>query len=133
MSLIDQIIARLSAYPTARFTESPTSIEVLPEDSSGFSVGLEEKDGRVLVWFGGWHEHFDTESEALDCFAFGLSDSCRLTVEYRGSTPTRWTVESVHDGKWVPDSSVGLLLVPFWRSKRVSHLQNRLIPRSGSG
>lgn len=128
MDAIQEIKEKLARYPTARYTESATSIEVHPEDETGFSVGLHLEDGSFAVHFEGWHEHFDSKDEALHCFAFGLSRACRLCVVYRGSTPTRWIVESQQEGSWVRDSATGLVLYPFWRARRLVHKQNRLLP-----
>jgi hypothetical protein len=80
------------------------------------------------VYFAGWHEHFESKADALNCFAFGLSAACRLCVVYRGSTPTKWIVESRKDGSWIQKSETGLLLFPFWRARRIAYLQNRLLP-----
>jgi hypothetical protein len=67
--------------------------------------------------------------EAIDLFGFGLSKACRLAVTYRGSTATKWVVESLQeDGRWVPVSELGLLLLPFWRGKRIEYKQNNIIP-----
>ena len=111
-----------------RYAETSGSIEVRPADENGFTVGLHEGAGEIVVSFEGWHEHFKAEFEALNCFAFGLSESCRLRVGYRGAMPVSWTVEAARDGTWIPDSKTGLLFVPFWRSKRVRYLQNRWLP-----
>ena len=75
--------------------------------------------------FDGWHEHFDTEEEALNCFEFGLSGNCRLKVVYRGSFAHRWTLESKTDSGWREDSTTGLLVFPFWRRRRAVYLTNR--------
>jgi len=127
VSAIEEIKARLGRVPDVRFTESSTSIDVQPRDEAGFHVGLVLEDDGFVVYFDGWHERFDSEEEALDCFAFGLSDACRLCVVYRGSTPTKWIVESQEDGAWVQDSETGLMLVPFWRARRIVHKQNRFV------
>lgn len=127
VSAIAQIKQRLGEHPDARYVETPASIEVQPADESGFPVGLHVGREGFTVHFAGWHEDFDSEEAALDCFAFGLSDACRLRVVYRGRTPTKWIVESQVDGVWVRDSETGLILVPFWRPRRVVHLQNRLL------
>jgi len=128
MDAIDEIREKLAKYPSVRYTESPTSIEVHPGDESGFSVRLHIENGSFTVHFEGWHEHFDSKQEALNCFAFGLSQSCRLCVVYRGSTPTRWIVESHQNGAWVQDSETGLIFFPFWRAQRLVRKQNRLLP-----
>ena len=127
MNAIDEIRARLAKYPEARYSETATSIEVHAASETGFPVGLEIHGDRFVVSFDGWHEEFESKEEAVNCFAFGLSSDCRLRVVYRGSTPTRWSVEYKQDHSWIKDSETGLLLVPFWRSSRVVYLQNDLL------
>ena len=126
--MIREVKEKLAKYPAARYTESPTSIEVHPQDDSGFSVSLHLENSSFTVHFEGWHEQFDSKDEALSCFAFGLSMGCRLCVVYRGSTPTKWIVESRQNESWVQDSETGLIFVPFWRARRLVHKQNRLLP-----
>ncbi len=77
----------------------------------------------------GWHAHFDaTQIEtALNCFAFGLSDTARLEVHSRGGRDYRWTLEVFEDGVWRPDSTTGLLFFRFWRMKTVRYLRNSMI------
>ena len=128
MGVIEDVKAKLVRYPKARYSETPDSIEVHPADDAGFAVSLQVRGEQFTVFFEGWHEEFGSASEALDCLAFGLSDSCRLSVTYRGATAVKWVVESCENGSWVMDSEVGLLLVPFWRTPIVVHKQNRLIP-----
>jgi hypothetical protein len=110
------------------FVETRHSIEIAPVDSNGFVVALRESGGRVTVNFDGWHEGFASEMDALNCFAFGLSESCRLRVAYRGAMAVRWAVEAQCEGDWRSDSETGLILVPFWRRRSVRHLQNHWLP-----
>lgn len=97
-------------------------------DSGGFPVALAVSGNEYVVSFAGWHEHFTSPEEALNCFAFGLSEECRLKAHKRGDFAHRWTVESQKNGAWVEDSTTGLLFFPFWRRPEVTHLQNRLLP-----
>jgi hypothetical protein len=127
MNAIEQIRERLRKYPHVRYEVGASSISVLPTSNDGFTVGLEISQSQITVFFNGWHEHFQEQDEALDCFAFGLSDECRLMECRRGNFAYRWTVESKQDGKWVADSETGLFLFPFWKSKEVRYLQNNLI------
>ncbi len=133
MKAIEKLKAKLARYPSISYSESPNSIEVKPEDESGFTVRLFEQSGKFTVDFGGWHETFDSGEEALNCFLFGLSAQCRLAVVYRGTTPTKWTVESLRDGVWVPDSETGFIIIPFWRRKRLVYCQNHLLPAPQEG
>ncbi len=127
MNAIEKIEARLAQHPGVRWSVTPTSIEVHPADESGFAVGLRLSPAGLTVHFDGWHEEFTSEEEALNCFAFGLSPSCRLAVVLRGSTATKWRVESLSNGVWTGDSETGLLLQPWWRRARVVYRQNRVL------
>jgi hypothetical protein len=80
----------------------------------------------------GWHEALERADEALNCFAMGLSDQARLLVVSRGGFDCSWTLETRRDGAWVPDTTTGLLLFPFWRRRAARHLQNRLIELTNS-
>jgi len=129
MNLIDEIKSRLSKYPNAKYECNASSITVLPGSENGFTVMLSLNHGGYTVSFDGWHEDFKDKEEALDCFAFGLSDECRLKEYRRGSFPYKWTVESFVNGRWLQDSTTGLFLFPFWRRPRVRYLQNNLLDR----
>jgi len=130
MTVIDEVKAKLAKYPDVQYSETSDSIEVHPVDDSGFAVGLRVSGERFTVWFEGWHEEFDSAREALNCFAFGLSEECRLSVTYRGAAAVRWVVESRQGGSWVEDSEVGLMIAPFWRQQSVAKKQNHLIVRT---
>ncbi len=129
MNPIEDIKAKLQRYPQIKFEASSSSITVLPMSDNGFKVGLEENENRFTVFFNGWHEEFTNPTEALDCFAFGLSDECRLKECRRGQFAYRWTVESNQDGQWVADSETGLFFFPFWKRAQVAYLQNKFISR----
>lgn len=127
MNPIEEIKEKLNKYPSAKFESTASSISVLPASAAGFTVRLEVQHGRYTVFFNAWHEEFSDAAEALDWFAFGLSDDCRLKEYRRGKFPYRWIVESNQNGKWIADSETGLLIFPFWKKKEVVYLQNNLI------
>jgi hypothetical protein len=127
MSAIETIRAKLQKYPHLRYEHTPGSIIVEPESPDGFFVSFQEDDGSFTVGYDGWHEHFDSEAEALNCFAFGLSDECRLRVKSRGGSDYCWTVQHLVDGDWHDGSEVGLIFFAFWRPCRERFLQNRAI------
>ena len=124
---IEEIKERLRKYPHVTYEANDSSITVLPISNDGFTVGLSVNQSQYTVFFNGWHEDFQKEGEALDCFAFGLSNECRLKEFRRGKFAYRWIVESKQNGGWVADSETGLFLFPFWKPKRVCCLQNNLI------
>jgi len=125
MSVVQTIADRLREHhPSLSTWVEGDTITVEPLDEDGFSVWLREQDGWFIVGFDGWHEHFDSEEDALNCFAFGLSGDCRVKVVYRGSFAHRWTVEFKTDGGWREDSTTGLLVYPFWRRPRAVYRTN---------
>lgn len=127
MPPIETIRAKLQRYPHLIYEQKENSITVAPDSPDGFPVSLQEDGGCFVVGFGGWHEHFDSESEALNCFVFGLSDQCRLRVASRGSVDYRWTVQHLVNGRWCDESETGLLFFPFWRRRRERFHQNRIV------
>ncbi|HYG58956.1 MAG TPA: hypothetical protein VD902_12930 [Symbiobacteriaceae bacterium] len=128
MSTIQQIKERLSRYPGVTCEADESQITVRSLELEGFDVSVMVRPGRYTVAFEGWHEEFTSEEDALNCVAFGLSPVCRLRVDYLGDSPVRWTVEALRQGEWHSDSTVSLLLVPFWRQRRTIYKCNRLIP-----
>lgn len=131
MNPIEEIKAKLRKYPSAKYESDASSISVLPGSDAGFTVRLEVAQNRYTVSFNGWHEEFIDAGEALNCFAFGLSDECRVKECTRGKFPYRWTVESKQNGRWIAYSETGLLIFPFWKRKEVVYLQNNLITLGG--
>jgi len=127
MNPIDEIKTKLRNYPSVKHECTDSTISLLPLSDTGFTVRLDIARGSFVVSFNGWHESFADPSEALNCFAFGLSNECRLKEHRRGAFAYRWTVESRQTGKWVADSETGLLVFPFWRRVEVVYLQNNLI------
>ena len=126
---VQKIIEKLKKYPEVTYSSMDDSITVEPRDEKGFAVALSVGPKDIIVSSDFWHEHFDKDEEdkALDCFAFMLSDSCRLRIEYRGEKPKRWTVESFENGQWVGDSTTGLFNFNFWSPTRTEYFQNNLI------
>lgn len=127
MNPIEEIKIRLLKYPDVKYESDASSIRVLPTSNDGFTVEFDVTRGRYTVHFNGGHENFSDAEEALDCFAFGLSDQCRLKEYRRGNVAYRWDVESKENGQWVADSVTGLLVFPFWKRREVVYLQNRVI------
>ncbi len=89
MSLIERIKEKLAEYPKIEFEETENWISVLPIKENGFTVSLEIGYDNFKVFYNGWHEDFEFEEEedALKCFAFGLSTSCRLKEFRRNEKP----------------------------------------------
>ncbi|QDF74757.1 MULTISPECIES: hypothetical protein [Shewanella] len=125
MSAISQIVEKLQKFPELDYEQSEDFISVNPPN--GFNVWLTENENSFTVGFAGWHEDFSEIEDALNCFAFGLSDKCRLKVYKRGSSEYKWIVQALRENEWYDDSETGLLFFPFWRKKQVMILQNTVI------
>ncbi|MCS7022659.1 MAG: hypothetical protein NZU63_12635 [Gemmataceae bacterium] len=133
MAAVERITEWLRRHTELEYHVTSGAVTVKPPNAGGFEVSLVEGESGWIVSFDGWHEHFTSEKEALDCFAFGLSDRCRLRISYRGSFPYRWTVEERTAEGWSEYSTTGLLFFPFWRRVRVEYRQNAIISQTEPG
>jgi hypothetical protein len=98
------------------------SIIYRPNNPDGFMIMLKTNaQGRYTVSYEGWHEEFEKEEEALRCFLFGLSKTCRLRVYTRGKKAHKWAIEWFINNNWHVDSMTGLLFFPFWRRNNDSN------------
>jgi hypothetical protein len=127
MELIEDIKTRLQKYPAAKYECGANYIRVLPNSEKGFTVDLVASRNDFTVHYNGWHEDFDDEEAALNCFTFGLSTQCRLKEFRRWKVAFQWTAQYWDGAAWVEDSTTGLLLYPFWGGLEIRYLQNDLI------
>jgi hypothetical protein len=131
MSLIEEIKDKLRNYPSLSYSETENSITIhVPDREAGFDISLYIDSGAYTAYtvaFGNWHGPFDTEEEAGEFVAFGLSDQCRMRELSRGDTPYKWVVESFRNGKWVMVQEAGLLFFPFWKKKIEKVFQNSIM------
>ena len=124
MSAIDTIREKLTNYPELSYSVTDNTIRIDPPSVDGFSVWLTEGATAWTVGFDGWHGDFDREEDALDCFAMGLSDACRLEITLRGDVPYKWTLRCKTEDGWEYHSTIGTFLFPFWRRKRIEYRHN---------
>jgi len=125
-TVIDRARKTLTARDVA-FDASGTRIIVRAADVTGFDVSLDTLDSRnFIVRYEGWYETFNRAEDAYDCFEYGLSDSCRLRITFRGARPVAWQIEKREYGVWTPGRIIRRRFVPFWRRARVERRQNRV-------
>lgn len=127
MNVISKVKEKLQKYPEIRFQEDENSISVLPTLDNGFTVTLIIGDDDFKVFYSGWHEDFENEEVALNCFALGLSSRCRLIEFRRENKPYKWTLEYLEKGNWIEDSTISLFDFSFWQNETTHYLQNDLI------
>ena len=132
MSLITEVKTRVLKYPSLSVSEVEHGIIIYtPDQENGFNISLfvdTAEDYTVYtVAFGNWHGHFDTEEEAGNFVAMGLTDQCRLREISWGSKPSKWVVESLQNGRWVMEQTTGSLFFPFWKKRSEKVLQNSVL------
>jgi hypothetical protein len=127
MNAVERLRRWLQTHPILPFRVSDCSITVPPSAPTGFTLSLALAGEQFVVSFDGWHAHFTSEEEALQAFALGLTNECRLRVERRGRTECRWALERLTPAGWNEVSTVGLLLVPSWRKREVIYRQNAVL------
>ena len=126
--IIKKIINRLKKYPEVQYELRADSITVNPNNEDGFPVTLivNAKED-YTVEYGYWHEEFDNEEQAMNCFGFGLSNECRLKIKKRGNRRIKWTLQFNNDGTWENESTVALIDFRIWRKSEFEFSQNNLI------
>ncbi len=120
----ETILSKLDKYTGFEIVNGDGSITVSCNNPESFDVSFHALGKDFQVSFDGWHELFDAEEDALNCFAFGLSKECRLKVAKRGKMECSWTAQYWRDDKWIDDTTTGLIVIPFWRSKKIEYGHN---------
>ncbi|MCV6825790.1 MULTISPECIES: hypothetical protein [Halocynthiibacter] len=123
-NLNKEMLAKLDGYDGYEIDASDDQITVSCNNPESFDVSIFAFDEQFQVNFAGWHEVFDDQEEAMRCFAFGLSQQCRLEVVKRGKMECSWTMQFLQDDTWVDDSVTGMFLIPFWRPKQIEYRFN---------
>ncbi len=125
----EEIENKLKKYPQLNVQRENETISILPSDENGFPVWFSEDEDEYTVGYGPWHEHFpkDAPEDALNCFAFGLSKSCRIKVYSRAGKEYKWIMESLEDNEWVTDSTMGTFNLVFWQKPKIKYLTNGLL------
>lgn len=127
VTTIEKIAERLATYPGLKYAIAGRTITVDAPTPNGFALALSEDSNEWTVEFDGWHGHFESEDEALDYFAFGLSNQCRLRIARRGTFAYQWTVQRKTNSGWQDDYVTGLFLFPFWRRRHIEYRQNDVL------
>jgi len=109
------------------FLAGADRITVPASDISGFEVTLQVSGSRkFVVSYEGWFETFQRAEDAYDCFEYGLCDSCRLRITFRGETAVAWQIEKRDYGVWMRGRAIRRRIVPFWRRVRTEQRQNQV-------
>ena len=126
-----KIKEKIISHPTIKILEeTENSITVKPEGEKSFPITVLFKENKYAVYFKGWNESFLTEEDALDVFAFGLSDDCRLKVISAKDIEYKWIVEFKEKSKWIVHSETNIGMFPFWQRKNIKYYQNNILKNS---
>ena len=131
-SVIVDAVRTLRAVDGAVFDANEHTITVPAASEEGFLVRLQMvHDREFVVWYDQWRHTFDRAEDALDCFEYGLSNSCRLKITLRGGQPLIWQVEKREYGMWVTGNHpLKHPSLAFWRPTRVVYRQNHVFRRA---
>jgi hypothetical protein len=102
-------------------------VVVYPQDETGFRVEFRATQDRFRVFCDGWHHDFVDAEEALEVFAFALTDDCRLEVHKRGRKIYRWILQRRDKTRWKSVGEVRTVFAPFWLRSRAEYLQNHFV------
>jgi hypothetical protein len=118
----------LSSETRLSWSQNDQGIDIQSPSAAGFSVWIAKDQVEWTVGFGGgWHDHFNTEAEAVHCCTLGCSGQVRLAVSKRGKVSYRWDAQLMNSGQWQTVSTTGLLFFPWWRRKQIEYFQNPVI------
>jgi hypothetical protein len=132
MTVIDRIVGKLAKYPEVRFHREASLLSIPPQTPDGFEVAIRVLPTESVVSFGGWHDHFAREEDALEWFSFGLSEECRLKIVSRAGMDCQWIVEGLEGNEWVFRAETGSLFPLFFLPKKERVQQNHLIKREAN-
>lgn len=80
MDAISKIKEKFKKYTKIKYHKDTNCITVSSAQEGGFTVSYTFNGDKHMISFLGWHEKFNDEDEALNCFTFELSNECKLRV-----------------------------------------------------
>ena len=121
MDTLDELVTSLQNQPNLVRRLEKENLTVELSSSGGYIAWITKDRNEWTVGFDGWHDHFDSEAEAVSCFSQLMSGECHLEVSYRGNTAYRWAIQRKIDDGWRTVSTTGYYLYAFWRPKRTEY------------
>ncbi|MCX7284233.1 MAG: hypothetical protein NTX28_09345 [Novosphingobium sp.] len=125
MDALAALADKLAKHPELNWSKGDQWVSIAAPRSGGFAVEL-RRDGdewTVFLGSGGWHQHFDEATEALDLVAWCFSGNARVREIYRGQVLQKSILEGLEDGSWT-SLALTRYFAPFWRKKSEVVLRN---------
>lgn len=101
----------------------------------GFDIVIEAGPEEIVISARGWHEHYpltgsvnDLVADTLGMVRDLLSPVMRIREELSNGSPFRWHLENQMDGKWIIESTTGLLFYPWLGRKTERIFMNQALP-----
>src|SRR5579884_3416972 len=95
---LEDLKNKLAKRKELNFVARGNYIRVEPYGDNGFAASIFVSGETATVSFDGWHATFASVENALEYFARGFSDQCRLRVSRRGGYEHKWTLEYQVEG-----------------------------------
>ena len=130
MRAIDDLKARLEGRSDVSVEVKDDWLTVRCPAARGYEVSFWEADDEWVVFYEGWHEHFDSPEKAVQCFWDGLTGDYRIKVFKRGGKAYRWTLEIKSDGRWVSNGTT-ITASRLWKKRTIEYLANPWRPADG--
>ena len=123
--ILDQLIDKFSNRAGLKTEITDNTFTILPSSSTGYKLWIREEKGRKFtVGFDRWQETFNDATQALACFALGLSKDCRLKVFSRLGARYHWVVQQYVSGLWVDGPIHHEPIFSLWPFRKTEYLQN---------
>ena len=130
-AFLEKLMPELQRHGPVAVVQSDGRVAVAAQSETGFAVWAGVEDDGITVGYDGWHWHeeFESDDEALNCFLNGVFGKSRLAVSTRCGFAHSWTAEVLVNGAWVPVSTTGYFFFAFWCRRYVKYLRNDRTPR----
>jgi len=118
---------KLKNFNNISYNTEDNILTVFPKKNTGFTVSFVITDKKYYVYYDVWNVEFKNINDAIDCFAFGLTNQCRLKVKSRGSKDYKWVLEYNDKGDWKEYSYTSVINLNLFGQKNTRYLTNDII------
>jgi hypothetical protein len=130
----------LDTYPTLKHSWSIDSdedhciLEIFKVEETGFDISIHVSSDEITLFCEGFHEHYKLDDEPkkfvnqfLGLTYDLLTPSMRLREFLRGSSPYKWSIESLDDDVWTEEASSSLLFYNYFGQRSERFYQNKIL------
>jgi hypothetical protein len=110
-------------------------LDIPKQSEHGFDITVEVYPHEIAVSTDGPHVHFDdvkhigaAVQEALGLVRDLLSPTMRVVKYQSNGQPYKWCLESLRDGKWYREDTMGILFYNFFGRRSTIICQNHVLP-----